>query len=241
MPALDPEGRGAVHDIRGNFPRLKFRLPSAYAASSRAAKTRSGGIRGSRLPRQSGAPPDARFRSGRTKLPQRPRTRCRPKEKPGSASSAMERERVSGPAAPPSAATWMLSFQGGSDAERSLTPPIWGERQSALLAGGRVPVESASSVRRLGRGCLASIPPRRRRGLVAAFVPVGEALVATTAPTPWLHNDSIAPVPAASMSGTETAVSSRRRAYSLDRDCWQGRSARRPPASPKCRWHRWLE
>jgi hypothetical protein len=29
----------------------------------------------------------------------------------GSASSAMERERVSGPAPPPSAATWMLSFQ----------------------------------------------------------------------------------------------------------------------------------
>jgi hypothetical protein len=35
----------------------------------------------------------------------------------GSASSAMERERVSGPALPPSAATWMLSFQS------AMTPP----------------------------------------------------------------------------------------------------------------------
>jgi hypothetical protein len=49
----------------------------------------------------------------------------------GSASSAMERERVSGPALPPSAATWLLSFHLGSVAIAIDTLALVAQREPA--------------------------------------------------------------------------------------------------------------
>jgi hypothetical protein len=91
----------------------------------------------------------------------------------GSTSSAMERERVSGPAPPPSAATWMLSFQLDTDSRANVDASYRG-------ASGRQGVcwrpASSTPSKRFGRddrvAALHQFGPRRRRGSGGRLCPI---------------------------------------------------------------------
>ena len=107
----------------------------------------------------------------------------------------MERERGSGPAPPPSAATWMLSFQGSSDARATIDASyLWasGSRRCLLGVGFR---SSQQAARAAWAGLAAShqFGPVRGADLVAAFVRQQQRAAAPTASNRGcLHENAVA-------------------------------------------------